>query len=110
MFDYNNSGYVGNQIMNLKTNDNYDHFGKKLSNQKSTFLDENEEADMMNVNEFSDTEDPNPHHVNVGEIAKNKRVLKHLPITKESFLNWQKHSMLKSFATSQEVSFISRYV
>ena len=106
VFAYANTNYSGHQIMNLQTHQ--DTFGKKFSNAKSTFLDENEEADMLNVNEFNDTEGASVMGAPLAKTIANNRIMKHLPITKESFLNWQKHSMLKSFATSQEASFVSR--
>ena len=62
----------------------------------------------MNVNEFKDYEDYyDNRQVKVGKWPSNNRVLKALPITKESFLHWKKQSVLKSFATSQEASFVS---
>ena len=96
-------------IMNIYTVDSKNYFGKaKYSNTRSTFLNEEEEEDMLNVNEFTNNEEvPSNKCVKVGMLTHNRRILKALPITKESFLNWQRHSVLKSFATSQEASFIS---
>jgi hypothetical protein len=63
---------------------------------------------MLNVNEFSEAEEtPSNRCVKIGKLTNNRRVLKALPITKESFMNWHKQSVLKSFATSQEASFVS---
>lgn len=102
-----NNEYKIPEIVNLRTS-NKACFSKKFSNAKSTFLNEEEEEDMQNVNEFSDAEEYIVNRqVNKGNILNHERVLKTLPITKESFMNWQKHSMLKSFATSQEASFVS---
>lgn len=95
-------------IVNVYTATGAACFGKKFSNTRSTFLNEEEEADMLNVNEFSENELPAALvRVYSGNIINHQRVLKTLPITKESFLNWNKQSMLKSFATSQSASFIS---
>jgi hypothetical protein len=97
------------EIMNIYTVDSNTCFGKhKYSNKRSTFLDEEEEADMWNVNEFvNPSEMPSKIHQNPYILPQNQRVLKSLPITKESFLHWHRQSMLKSFATSQSASFIS---
>jgi hypothetical protein len=94
-------------IVNLHTGNGNSCFNKKLSNKRSTFLNDEEDGDMQNVDEFYGQEHIT-RYVKIGRLAANRRVLKALPITKESFLNWNnKQSMLKSFATSQEASFVS---
>jgi hypothetical protein len=101
------NAYQGPGIVNLHTGNGNSCFNKKLSNKRSTFLNDEEDGDMQNVDEFYGQEDVN-RYVKIGRLAANRRVLKALPITKESFLNWNnKQSMLKSFATSQEASFVS---
>jgi hypothetical protein len=97
------------EIMNIYTVDSNTCFGKhKYSNKRSTFLDEEEEADMLNVNEFvNPSEMASKIHQNPYILPQNQRVLKSLPITNEFFLHWHRQSMLKSFATSQSASFIS---
>jgi hypothetical protein len=99
--------YQGPGIVNLHTGNGNSCFNKKLSNKRSTFLNDEEDGDMQNVDEFYGQEH-STRYVKIGRMAANRRVLKALPITKESFLNWNnKQSMLKSFATSQEASFVS---
>lgn len=103
-----NVGYWGQEILNVWTHDDSNFFGKVISSSRNTFLNEQEEADLMNVNEFGDSEDwCGIKTVHVGPSLSNGRVLKKLPITKESFVVWHKQSMLKSFATSHDASFVS---
>lgn len=103
-----NVGYSGQEILNVRTHNDSNFFGKLISSSRNTFLNEQEEADLMNVNEFGDNDDwCGIKTVHVGPSISNGRVLKKLPITKESFVIWHKQSMLKSFATSHDASFIS---
>lgn len=99
-------------MVNQKQNNGsfpYQFQKQKLSLKRSTFLNEEEESDMQNVDEFNEQEEySSARCVKIGRLAANRRILKALPITKESFMNWNnKQSMLKSFATSHEVSFVS---
>ena len=107
VFEYKDNQYPDHQIMNLQTSNYSTAFAKKLSSPKSTFLDEREEADLQNVNEFSEYEEYHTAHINVDKLITHKD-FKLLPVTKESFIVWQKQSMLKSFATSHEESYIGR--
>ena len=101
-------GYSGQEIVNVCTHDDSNFFGKLISSSRNTFLNEQEEADLMNVNEFEDNDDMwGIKTIHIGPLISNGRVLKKLPITKESFINWHKQSLLKSFATSHEASFVS---
>ena len=63
----------------------------KFSQNKSTFINEQEEADLMNINEFSENEKSiKSKFAHIDSLNKEERVFKMLPISKESFLNWHK--------------------